>query len=144
MKTKSLTLGLILASAIAVPASLSLAASATANTPATSNASTASAPWLTIGQVYNRLEAAGYRNIDEIERERSAYEVKATNQNGQRVKLYVHPQTGVVLDVRPRDGKDKRDGWNRRGTAGGQSGAGLECNERRCRDDLPSAAGSRP
>ena len=69
-----------------------------ATTPA---ATTPAAPMLTIRQVYDKMEAAGYRNISEIERSRKhGYEVKAYDPQGQRVKLYVDPQSGAVTRSR--------------------------------------------
>lgn len=127
-----------LAALIIVPTAASLAA-APAATPTTPATPTAASQWLSITQMINKLEAAGYRNIEKIEREHGRYEVKATNRDGQRVKLHVHPQSGAVLDLH--QGRDKRQakGW---GTATGQPG--VECNKRRCRDDLPAAAGAQP
>ena len=59
------------------------------------------APMLTIRQVYDKMEAAGYRNISEIERSsKHGYEVKAYDPQGQRVKLRVDPQTGAVTRSR--------------------------------------------
>lgn len=67
--------------------------------PATTT--TSAAPMLTIRQVYDKMEAAGYRNISEIERSRKhGYEVKAYDPQGQRVKLYVDPQSGAVTRSR--------------------------------------------
>lgn len=61
----------------------------------------AAAPMLTIRQVYDKMEAAGYRNISEIERSsKHGYEVKAYDPQGQRVKLRVDPQTGAVTRSR--------------------------------------------
>ena len=54
--------------------------------------------WLSIPQIHDRLEAAGYRHIEKIERERGSYEVRATGPSGQRVKLYVNPTTGEIFD----------------------------------------------
>ena len=72
------------------------AAPAAATAPAT-----APAPMLTIRQVYDKMEAAGYRNISEIERSsKHGYEVKAYDPQGQRVKLYVDPQSGAVTRSR--------------------------------------------
>lgn len=59
--------------------------------------------WLTIPQVYQKLEAAGYRDIDEIERERRGYEVHATDRDGRRVKLDVDGRSGAVIERRYRD-----------------------------------------
>lgn len=88
--------------------------------------------WLTIPQVHQKLEAAGYRNIEKIERERGGYEARATDRNGERVKLYVNPQTGELLGQR--SGKRATDGSDKQGRYA------ADCNERRCRDDLPQKA----
>lgn len=55
------------------------------------------APALSISQVASRLETAGYRNITEVERERSGYEVEATNPEGARVELRIDGDTGEIL-----------------------------------------------
>lgn len=90
--------------------------------------------WLSIPQVHDRLDAAGYRNIEKIERERGGYEVRAADRNGQRVKLHVNPQTGEIYD---RGGEGRRhDNSDARGMLDTWRGA-ADCNERRCRDDLP-------
>lgn len=98
--------------------------------------------WLSIGEVHTRLESAGYRNIEKIERESGSYEVKATDRNGQRVKLYVHPQTGEVLERRQRD--SKRDKYDSRSAKDNKQRYSADCNERRCRDDLPQAGAAQP
>ncbi|HRI92230.1 MAG TPA: PepSY domain-containing protein [Accumulibacter sp.] len=97
-------------------------------------ASTADRQWLSIPQIVDKLEAAGYCNIEEIEREHGNYEVRATRRDGTRSKLYVHPQTGEVMDSRQGERQRASDerGERRSGSA--------DCNERRCRDDLPQAA----
>lgn len=86
--------------------------------------------WLSIPQVHQKLEAAGYRQIEKIEREHGGYEARAIDRKGERIKLYVNPQTGEIMD---RDSHGKRarnaDDAGRRNSA--------DCNERRCRDDLP-------
>ena len=85
--------------------------------------------WFSIAQVHDKLEAAGYRNIEKIERERGGYEARATDRQGDRVKLYVNPQTGEIMNQR---------GENRRHSMGAEgSRASVDCNKRRCRDDLP-------
>ncbi len=86
--------------------------------------------WLSIPQLHDKLEAAGYHHIEKIERERGGYEVRATDRTGERVKLYVNPQTGEVSDQRSH-GKRMRDG----GDEGRRDSA--DCSKRRCRDDLP-------
>ena len=55
------------------------------------------APALNIRQIYDRVEAAGYVNIREIELEKYGYyKVKARNAQGDRVKLHVNAQTGAI------------------------------------------------
>ena len=86
--------------------------------------------WLSIAQVHDKLETAGYRNIEKIERERGGYEARATDRQGDRVKLYVNPQTGEITTQR---------GENRRQSMGADgSRPSADCNKRRCRDDLPA------
>lgn len=85
--------------------------------------------WLSIAQVHEKLDAAGYRNIEKIERERGGYEARATDRNGDRVKLYVHPQTGEILNQRGESKRHSMDAENKRTPA--------DCTKRRCRDDLP-------
>lgn len=58
---------------------------------------------LSIAQVSEKVEAAGYSGITEIERERNEYEVKAFDKNGARVKLYVDARTGKILEVRQKN-----------------------------------------
>lgn len=87
--------------------------------------------WLSIPQIHEKLEAAGYRQIEKIERERGGYEARATDSKGERVKLYINPQTGGIMN---RDSHGKRA----QGAGGGDSRRNsADCNERRCRDDLP-------
>lgn len=52
---------------------------------------------LTKAQVEVIMMAAGYGSIEKIERERDAFEIKASDKNGARVKLYVDPQTGGII-----------------------------------------------
>ncbi|WP_353235066.1 PepSY domain-containing protein [Diaphorobacter ruginosibacter] len=51
---------------------------------------------LTIRQIYDRLEAQGYQDIQEIELDHGRYEVKAYDAQGRRMKLYVNAATGAV------------------------------------------------
>ena len=51
----------------------------------------ASASGCRFAQIHDKLQAAGYRNIEKIERERGGYEVRATDRNGERVKLLRQP-----------------------------------------------------
>ncbi|MCK0512523.1 PepSY domain-containing protein [Aromatoleum buckelii] len=63
--------------------------------------------WLSIPQIHDKVVAAGYRDISEIEREDNAYEVKAIDRDGRKVKLVVDPTNGdlVRADRKGRDGR---------------------------------------
>lgn len=95
-------------------------------------ATTTEQPWLPIPQIYAKLEAAGYRNVEKIEREHGTYEVRATDRQGARVRLDVHPQTGAILD---RGARNRASDGNER-----RASPSANCNERRCRDDMPPKA----
>lgn len=71
--------------------------------PASATAAAPAAARLTIRDIYDRMEAAGYRDIREIEYSSGRYEVEARNAQGQRVKLYVNAATGAVERTRTRD-----------------------------------------
>ena len=55
------------------------------------------APWLSVHEVQLKVEAMGYRDLSELERERDKYEIKATDAQGRLVKIDVDPFTGDVL-----------------------------------------------
>ena len=82
-------------------------AQAQAPTPAPAAAPTAAtapaAPQLSIRDIYDRMEAAGYRDLREIEFDDGRYEVKARNAQGERVKLYVNASSGAVERTRSDD-----------------------------------------
>lgn len=52
---------------------------------------------LSMEEVLVRLKDQGYGEVYEIERERGLYEVKARDQDGWRVEIYVDPRTGDIL-----------------------------------------------
>ena len=100
---RKITTRFILPAAAAAALALGLAQAQTqaptaAQTPAA--ASTQAAPQLNIRDIYDRVEAAGYRDMREIEWDDGRYEVKASNAQGQRVKLYVNASTGAVEQTR--------------------------------------------
>lgn len=98
--------------------------------------------WLSIGQVHQKLEAAGFRNVEKIEREHGLYEARATDRNGARVKLHINPQTGEVAE---RNEHRKRDRDGAAGESRASAANSADCNKRRCRDDLPqSPAAAQP
>lgn len=67
---------------------------------------------LTKAQVEVILMAAGYGNIDRIERERDAFEVKTSDKNGAHVKLHVDPQTGEILKTGRKERSRDRSAGN--------------------------------
>lgn len=97
--TLALTGGIIGAGAAIAPAfaqtTAPAATPATATTPAATPATQSN--WMSLKEVQAKLEAAGYTDFREIEREKNKYEVKATDPQGQRVELDVDPVTGDVL-----------------------------------------------
>lgn len=95
----------------------------------------AGAQWLPLGEIVRRLEAAGYRNIEKIEREHGVYEARATDRDGARVKLDIHPQTG---EISPRASHDERRARARSPERAADGARAPECTKRRCRDDLPT------
>lgn len=95
------TLAAMVIGASALVAGTAVHAQAAAPATTAPAATSPAAPMLTIRQVYDKMEAAGYRNISEIERSsKHGYEVKAYDPQGQRVKLYVDPQSGAVTRSR--------------------------------------------
>ena len=87
-------------------AGLSMGAMAQGATPVAALAATPQAtapmsqPVLNIRQIYDRVDAAGYRELQEIEWSDGRYEVKGRNAQGERVKLEVDGRTGEVLRSR--------------------------------------------
>ncbi|HYH39769.1 MAG TPA: PepSY domain-containing protein [Azospirillum sp.] len=58
---------------------------------------TAVAEPLSIRAILDRVEAQGYRDITEVEREDGRYEVKAVDAEGRRVELKLDARTGEVV-----------------------------------------------
>ena len=95
----------LIATVIAASAiGLGLAQAQTSPPAATASPAAASAPAqkLSIRDIAERLEAAGYRDIREIEWDDGHFEVKASNAQGQRVKLDVNATTGAIERTRIR------------------------------------------
>ena len=103
LSTLAIAIGLVAGGALVAPA---LAENV-------NSAADANAKWLSIPQIHDKLEAAGYENIVEIERERDGYEVKATDRDGQRVELEVDPLTGGVTKTVVKRDKRKSRGDDR-------------------------------
>lgn len=102
MKTSHTILAIVLSAA-----TLGGAAFAASTTDTSAAVTTQTDNWLTIPAIYEKVTAAGYHDISEIERERKGYEIKAISPSGERVKLFVDPVTGEVLDAKSK--KDKSD-----------------------------------
>lgn len=68
----------------------------------------ATADWLTIPAIYDKVTEAGYSDIHEIERERNGYEVDAFDKDGHKVELFVDPVNGKILDVRTKKSKSDK------------------------------------
>lgn len=80
------------------------------------------AQWLTVAQIHDRVEAAGYRDIEKIEREDRYYEVKASTADGRRVELYLDPVTAEVTSTKYKDERrDKRSMSDRERLATGDA-----------------------
>lgn len=56
--------------------------------------------WLPMVKIIEKVEAAGFTNIESIERDNGQYEVKATNKEGVRTKLYLDRESGEILKQR--------------------------------------------
>lgn len=97
---RHLLLALVTGSALAAGV-----AQAQSNAPAVAPtaATVPAAPALTIRDIYDRMEAAGYRDMREIEFSKGRYQVEARNAQGERVKLYVNATSGVVEHMRRDD-----------------------------------------
>jgi hypothetical protein len=52
---------------------------------------------LSIAQITERFASQGY-DVREIKAERDAYEVRATDKDGKRLKAHVHPVAGEPLE----------------------------------------------
>lgn len=118
---------------------VSLAAGGIALSPAF--AQTAAVQDLPASRVQEKLTALGYRDIERIKRDHGAFEVRASDRNGERVKLYVDPQTGDIIDKRAKN--QRRDARDQRGDDDGARNS-ADCTKRRCRDDLPRQNAAAP
>ncbi|CAI10179.1 PepSY domain-containing protein [Aromatoleum aromaticum] len=99
--------------------------------------------WLSIPQIHDKVVAAGYRDISEIEREDNAYEVKAIDRDGRKVKLVVDPTNGDIVRT-DRKGRDGRRGNDSSGRPTSDSERGLERGTERNSELDPGARLARP
>lgn len=98
--TKRLSTIAISAAMLFTAASLTPALAQNAAPVAASSQTVAASQVLTIKQIHEKLEAAGYTDITEIERDRTVYEAKARNKDGQRVKLDMDLASGEILKTK--------------------------------------------
>jgi hypothetical protein len=56
---------------------------------------------MTIADIHGKLGAAGYANIEGIERSRNEYEAIAVGPNGERVRVFLDRMTGKIVETRP-------------------------------------------
>lgn len=90
----------ISAAMLVAAASLTPALAQNAAPAAASTQTVTAGQVLTIKQIHEKLEAAGYTDITEIERDRTEYEAKARNKDGQRVKLDMDLVSGDILKTK--------------------------------------------
>lgn len=71
----------------------------------------------TIPQIYDKLSALGYWNIDKIEYHQKLFEVRANDKHGGRMRLSVDALSGEITEARRQDRRkersDERDGLSR-------------------------------
>lgn len=120
MQTQTLLSTAALAAALVGGGALVLPASAQSG--AVAPRTTAAA--LTLRQVLEKVEAAGYRDITEAERRRDRYEIDATDRDGRRVELDVDGLSGEIRAVEiKRDKRDRRDERSDRRSSAGDGSA---------------------
>ena len=85
------------AAAALLVAGIAVAAHAQQAQPQQAPAQQAAVEPLPMRTILDQVEAQGYRDIREIERDKNHYEVKATDAEGRRVELELDAQTGKIL-----------------------------------------------
>lgn len=93
MRTKTLLSALAVGTGLAALSAISFSAFAQNSMPATVESTQNR---LSIPQIRDKVQAAGYRDSDGIERKHEGYEPKATDRHGHRVELVVDMRTGDV------------------------------------------------
>jgi hypothetical protein len=64
---------------------------------------TADAATKPTSEIIRMVEANGYSQIEDVERDDGCYEVEARDAKGQQVELRVHPSTGEILKTESDD-----------------------------------------
>lgn len=109
MRIKPLLLTLPLGSILAGSVLIAPALAEDTATVASTQPPAAQVTPLTIRQVYDKVEAAGFSDIIEIERESDVFEVKAIDPQGKKAKLKVDLVTGEILKTESKAKKEKKD-----------------------------------
>lgn len=78
-------------------AGIAAAAAHAQQTPPAAQQTPAAVEVLPVRTLLDRVEAQGYRDIRQVEREDDHYEVKATDAEGRRVKLKLDAHTGALI-----------------------------------------------
>jgi Peptidase propeptide and YPEB domain len=115
--TLTLTLSAaLLAGAATLPAFATPSGSSSGSSSSSSSSSSSHNPTssgasqgLSDAQIQDKLGAAGYRNIDRIERRSDRVKVKATDSQGRRVELKIDPVSAEVLRAESRHGSRSDD-----------------------------------
>lgn len=84
---------------------------------------------LSVPQVMQKLDSAGYHQVEKIKRKRDNYEVRTQGRDGERIKLHVNAHTGAILGKHDSSDDHQDSGSVFQKLMG-------DCNKRRCRDDL--------
>ena len=109
MRIKPLLLSLPLSSILAAGVLVEPAIAQDTGTAASTQSTAAQVAPLTIRDVYDKVVAAGFGDIIEIERESDVFEVKAIDPQGKKAKLKVDRVTGEILKSESKAKKEKKD-----------------------------------
>ena len=120
--TRTLTLSAALvAGAATLPA---FATPSGSSSGSSSSSSSGSSPGLSDAQIQDKLGAAGYRNIDRIERRSDRVKVKAIDSQGRRVELKIDPSSAEVLRSESRHDSRSDDRRSSGSSSSGSSSSG--------------------
>lgn len=121
--TRTLTLSAALvAGAATLPAFATPPGSSSGSS--SSSSSSGSSQGLSDAQIQDKLGAAGYRNIDRIERRSDRVKVKATDSQGRRVELKIDPSSAEVLRSESRHDSRSDDRRSSGSSSSGSSSSG--------------------
>ena len=127
-KTPLATLTLVtalLAAAATLPA-LATPSGSSSDSSSNRSSSSDSSQGLSDAQIQDKLGAAGYRNIDRIERRSDRVKVKATDSQGRRVELKIDPSSAEVLRSESRHDSRSDDRRSSGSSSSGSSSSGSQ------------------